>query len=61
MEELKPCPFCGKKAIITKLVMGDKEEYFGVACSGWSCPTSSIIPNYTTEDEAIEAWNRRAT
>ena len=63
MSELKPCPFCGKEniAIVPTKDLGIDGEfgYFACcnaqrdgcgACSGWSA----------SEDEAIDAWNRRA-
>ena len=56
--ELKPCPFCGAKA-----VMNYKQALntWIVECSNSSCPASYMIGmDYDTEAEAIEAWNRRA-
>lgn len=57
MDELKPCPFCGGKAFVSA-----KLPYFGetltlaVVCE--KCNASS--KHKTTEEKAIEAWNRRA-
>jgi Lar family restriction alleviation protein len=55
--ELKPCPFCGGKSIITK--------HHNRFCEWWivSCPKchiSQIGSEYEFSFEAIEAWNRRA-
>jgi Lar family restriction alleviation protein len=61
MAELKPCPFCGKKAISIKLEYGDGDTYYGFTCEHWNCPISSVLPNYSSEEKAIEAWNRRYT
>ena len=59
--ELKPCPFCGEEGtiIVRKGKNGWRDRY-AVLCdyehggcgaeSGW----------YHYEEEAIEAWNRRA-
>ena len=53
IEELKPCPFCGGDAEITKW----HEGYF-VECKKQRC--GGTIGAYKTEEEAIEAWNTRA-
>lgn len=59
MEAVKPCPFCGGKARIVQndpLMKGEKKFYvFGVICN--ECD-AHFWKN--TEEEAIEAWNRRA-
>jgi Lar family restriction alleviation protein len=60
MAELKPCPFCGatdnKKLRPTSGVELSREEgIFQVFC--WECGASSGY--FRTEQEAIEAWNRR--
>lgn len=57
MNELKPCPFCGSEATINhKVVL----ETWIVECSNISCPASYMIGyDYDTEEEAIEAWNKR--
>ena len=59
MTDMKPCPFCGSEATIEhKNVL----ETWIVECSNTNCPASYMIGNdYDTEEEAIEAWNRRAT
>ena len=59
MAELKPCPFCGGKAFLSEVL------YY---CEPGRCTTQFIECNechattyeYNTEEEAIEAWNRRA-
>lgn len=62
-EELKPCPFCGAKAEVHDCGEFDNES-LNVTYSGKSgvhCTECSIatLP-YDNEQEAIEAWNRRA-
>ena len=68
-EELKPCPFCGGEAEVAEGTYTAWEEGYSVRCrhcaltfgaSGrlgecyeWSC-------SFKSEEEAIEAWNRRA-
>lgn len=58
MAELKPCPFCGGKARIIQsdpLLKGKKEFFiYNVACLECSATVRKC-----TEEEAVEAWNRR--
>lgn len=53
--ELKPCPFCGKSALVlpTYKFHIEKTRYI-VKCS--KC---NAIMEYRDEKSAIEAWNRR--
>lgn len=51
--ELKPCPFCGCQAEVTKW-----QEGWFVECKAQRC--GGTIGAYKTEAEAIEAWNTRA-
>ena len=58
MAELKPCPQCGETPTI------------GYACGEWfvlplskpidTCVCSSFAEMHATEEQEIEAWNRRA-
>lgn len=56
MGELKPCPFCGGKALLYK-------NYSAVECNNCSAKVPNI-PQYPedgyTKAEAIKAWNARA-
>ena len=57
MEKLKPCPFCGSKAVLRK--KANLETYI-VECTNGFCPASYMIGNdYETEEEAVEVWNKR--
>ena len=58
--ELKPCPFCGRKAELVTMKYGSGDIYFGTTCENWRCVVASVIPNFSSEEAAIEAWNRRA-
>ena len=57
--KLKPCPFCGAPA--------NKWSWNGgtrIDCSAWDSSdkhTHYVGVGAKTEQEAIEAWNRRAT
>jgi len=63
-KELKPCPFCGSEAIIYTIpphkhaiatFMPDYEGGAFVECTDCTCGITA-----DTEQQAIEAWNRRA-
>lgn len=61
MTELKPCPCCGETSVrIEKHVAYTTTGYlYRVRCS--NIPFCGITQSgFYTEDEAIEAWNRRA-
>lgn len=53
MTELKPCPFCGRKADLYKYA---KNGMFLVRCE--YCGVETIY--FDKEEDATEAWNRRA-
>lgn len=56
IEELKPCPFCGRKAWI--IDTGNyPRTFYRIVCQ--SCRTKQG-KFYDTEEESIKAWNRRA-
>ena len=54
-EGLKHCPFCGAEAEVHKNVFAEGTVYT-VECISCSCG----LDWFDTEEEAIEAWNRRA-
>ena len=53
MTELKPCPFCGGEAHVVETIHGKTLPW--VRCKDCGMET----PMLDTEEEAIEAWNRR--
>lgn len=53
MEELKPCPFCGRKPDMQKAI-----NYKGVYVVCHSCEIRTFI--FASERAAAERWNRRA-
>lgn len=58
--DLKPCPFCGGKAKIDEWHNFDK-DLFTVECAcNNKCNVRPMTHFCKTEQEAIEAWNRRA-
>ena len=54
-DELKPCPFCGERAILRR----DSSGCY-VKCNNGMCKVMLTTWYYETEEEAITAWNRRA-
>ncbi len=56
MAELKPCPFCGGEADCSKNVLHNNQYEWAVEC----IECGAFTDCFATEEEAIEAWNRRA-
>ena len=60
MAELKKCPFCGGEVkIIAEQVDARTMEYQFI-CSNLDCHSNTYF-DYCDREEAIEAWNNRAT
>lgn len=61
MAELKPCPFCGGKAVLEHDYDGRGYSY--IRCCGCFIKGNrfSVKFDKASDDEAIEAWNRRAS
>lgn len=57
MDNLKPCPFCGRKAVLEKYQEFDGKNVYQVYCP--DATTQVRTKWFHTEKEAIEAWNRR--
>lgn len=60
--ELKPCPFCGCEVVDTTFMFPEPDEevdwkmIYSMMCDECHACTSW----FTTKEEAIAAWNRRA-
>ena len=56
-EKLKPCPFCGDKAILRNRAASfyTDDRYYVAKCI--SC--GAMIGESSNEQEVIKAWNRR--
>lgn len=54
--ELKPCPFCGLKAVICKKQYDGYDRQFAIRCNHCACRT----PWLYYLDDAAKVWNRRA-
>lgn len=59
MNELKPCPFCGKKPIIE--TWPSCGRMYMVKCNNPDCPVPlDGYPSGHNPDVVKKAWNRRA-
>ena len=56
-EVLKPCPFCGGKAIVNRRT-NRYVDWWLVSCP--KCHITQAGSEHESSFEAIEAWNRRA-
>ena len=56
MSELKPCPMCGGNG---NLISADGRARFHVQCASMDCRCRTLA--YVDVDDAIAAWNRRAS
>ncbi len=54
---LKPCPFCSGEAVIQLHEFCGLSNTYGVVCSDCQGRTAQF---FETEQEAVNAWNRRA-
>lgn len=55
--KLKPCPFCGRKAWIIDTGNYYPRAFYRIVCQS-CCTMQGKL--YDTQEESIEAWNRRA-
>lgn len=63
-KKIKPCPFCGGEARLEHPSGPYMEPYKGasmVECTNCHAMTRSfsVATEYSSDDKAIEAWNRR--
>lgn len=60
MENLKPCPFCGKSNIKTFGPYGWYRNYgISHSCASFYSGTSEMMQGFATEGDAVRAWNTR--
>jgi len=60
--QLLPCPFCGGKATLYAMPetgQNDHDVYY-VQCDNPQCMGKNTSLHFSSEDEAINAWNTRA-
>lgn len=56
-KKLKQCPFCGGKAELYRI---SSRWVVGCTTSMQKCPCRPWTGGQTSQEEAIEIWNRRA-
>lgn len=54
--ELKPCPFCGGKAVLLHTEGIYELSHFFVTCNSCGVETPRVC---RTKEQACEVWNRR--
>lgn len=68
-KRLKPCPFCGQLPRLQRDDRwprsgpheGERVDAFEVVCDNYKCPIyHADIVYFLSEQEAVDAWNRRA-
>lgn len=59
MTELKPCPFCGGEVKVSLCHDFGVDDYT-IGCVE-ACPASADIVIFNNKQEAIKAWNTRAS
>ena len=60
MNELKPCPFCGGKALLSHDHAGIGASY--IRCEKCGLESIRFVKSFeiASDDKAVEFWNRRA-
>lgn len=58
-EQLKPCPFCGGKPYFYQIYSRGKgsKQVWKVMCEHVDC--CAILNEWDTQEEAVNAWNKR--
>lgn len=72
MEELKPCPFCGDSPYIREIVfcnlpaavsaddgLIEHIKKYQIICDNALCFSHQQTRLFSTQEKAVEAWNRR--
>lgn len=60
MAELKKCPFCGGEVKIIAEQVDARTVVYEFICLNLDCGSNTYF-DFCDEEEAIEAWNNRAT
>ena len=60
MKQLLPCPFCGKEPEIDRYKIKGI-MHWNVSCMNDHCLVHVETDDFESEEEAIGAWNKRAS
>jgi Lar family restriction alleviation protein len=60
VEGLKPCPFCGSDAALSRIISPEGERRGEQPSWDLDCTGCGLWRRFDTEVDAIEAWNTRA-
>ena len=55
-----PCPFCGREPRVYNDESGYRYDWH-LSCENSNCRVQPGLMFMRTEEEAVEAWNRRST
>lgn len=58
MWKIKPCPFCGGKAVLKQIQGGSYHPYY-VRCNSKECFTNASTDIFASPESAIRVWNHR--
>ena len=58
LNEVRPCPWCGKAPVIRKTRNAHNRKSFVVGCYNDVCEVGPETFLYPTQREAVDAWNR---
>ena len=56
---IKPCPCCGNKSIISHTFGHEGTKIYGVSLECIDCGCGMSGDKYKSRDQIIEAWNKR--
>ena len=60
-DDLKPCPFCGTKAISQgRLADNSTEQQWRIQCGNPFCTVQCVTNTFADYNDAVGAWESRA-
>lgn len=59
MDDLKPCPFCGGRAVLYTSQVAEDAVVAFIVCESCGTETEKFEDTYAPKDDAVAAWNLR--